>query len=259
MLTIRFGGALLALSLLVCGCSTERIRFGSPKRLTQQDLPSGSLDFAWKLSGDRSVAPLQVFSDTSHTWLQWLPNQTLPAIFGVSAGREQLAPYEREGPYAKLEGHWTTLVFRGAHLQAKARRVTAVAASQEKNIVIPDTPSQPAAPTPTPALTPALTQTASQSFYAVTRTDKNLRQVLARWSGLSGWRFQAEHWAVDVDIPLTATANFSEDYQASVRALVQATELSDRPLQPCFYANQVLRIVPLTEVCDRTVVEGSQV
>ncbi len=64
---------------------------------------------------------------------------------------------------------------------------------------------------------------------------------------------------MDVDIPLTATANFSDDFIGSVRALIEATELSDRPLQPCFYANQVLRVVPLAEACDRTLAEGARV
>jgi hypothetical protein len=41
--------------------------------------------------------------------------------------------------------------------------------------------------------------------------------------------------------------------------LIEATELSDRPLQPCFYANQVLRVVPLAEACDRTLAEGARV
>lgn len=250
MLMMRFGGSLLVLMLLMCGCSTQAARFGKGSVLSPGQAPSGPLDFSWKLSGDRSVAPLQVFSDVTHTWLQWLPNQTLPAIFGVTAGREQLASYEREGPYTKLEGHWSSLVFRGAHLQARARRVLTAVVSQEKTSAV--------SPTHTTTKTqPKETQT-SQPFYAVTSTDKNLRQTLARWSGLSGWRFQAEHWAVDVDIPLTATASFSDDFVSSVRALVQATELSDRPLQPCFYSNHVLRIVPITEVCDRTIVEGTR-
>jgi hypothetical protein len=64
---------------------------------------------------------------------------------------------------------------------------------------------------------------------------------------------------VDVDIPLTATANFSDDFVGSVRALIEATELSDRPLQPCFYANQVLRVVSIAEACDHTLGEGARV
>jgi len=37
-----------------------------------------------------------------------------------------------------------------------------------------------------------------------------------------------------------------------VRALLAATELSERPVQPCFYANQVLRVVAYTQTCDRS-------
>jgi hypothetical protein len=80
---------------------------------------------------------------------------------------------------------------------------------------------------------------------------------LTRWAGLSGWRFEPEHWAVDVDIPLSASAKFSDDFVSSVQALLASTELSDRPLQPCFYSNQVLRIVPVAEPCDRTLGDGT--
>ncbi|WP_195829583.1 TcpQ domain-containing protein, partial [Bordetella pertussis] len=58
--------------------------------------------------------------------------------------------------------------------------------------------------------------------------DLTLRAVLARWARAAGWTFEAEHWALDVDIPL------------------------ERPAQPCFYANRVLRVVPLAQACDRT-------
>jgi hypothetical protein len=236
--------------------------------------PTGALDFSWKLSGDRSVAPLQVFSDATHIWLQWQPNQTIPAIFGVASHGEQLVPYERQGPYTKLEAHWTGLVFRGAHRQARARRPNNANVSQASSSE-PQLTSVPQAITPAVSVAipdPAVkvssvlsasvashTQPNSQAFYAITNTDKNLRQALSRWSGLSGWRFQVEHWAVDVDIPLTATANFSDDFVGSVRALIEATELSERPLQPCFYTNQVLRVVPITEACDRTLAEGARV
>lgn len=256
MLAIRLGSALLILTFTLSGCGTRITGAGgasttSMNTKTPRQIPAGPLDFAWKLSGDRTVAPLQVFSDASHIWLQWLPNQTLPAIFAVTEAGEQIASYERVGPYAKLDGHWTTLIFRGAQLQAKARRIHAPSTALASSRPVSQTSSPAAIVTPAPKN--------AQPFYAITSSDKNLRQALARWSGLSGWRFQAEHWAVDVDIPLTATANFSDDFIGSVRALVEATELSERPLQPCFYANQVLRVVPINEVCDRTVVEGARV
>jgi hypothetical protein len=244
------GFILLAIAVVLCGCSAGTKRQGSHERLIQGLKPSGPLNFAWKLSGDRSVAPLQVFSDDTHIWLQWLPNQTLPAIFGVIENVEQLATYELEGPYTKLEGRWSGLVFRGAQLQARARRARSNISPQPPQGLIQEkiVPSAPS----------TNVVRASQPFYAISSTDKNLRQALMRWSGLSGWTFQSDHWAVDVDIPLTATASFTDDFVGSVRALVEATELSERPLQPCFYANQVLRIVPITEVCDRTAQEGAR-
>lgn len=248
--------------LILTGCASKPI--GSP---------AGTLDFSWKLSGDKSVAPLQVFSNAEHIWLQWQPNQTLPAIFGVTERGEQLATYARQGPYTKLDAHWTGLIFRGAHRQARARRPSdagtlnaslpppmpiATQVTASATAVALAEPATHVALAPSASIS-SRTQPASQSFYAITNTDKNLRQALARWSGLSGWRFQVEHWAVDVDIPLTATANFSDDFVGSVRALIEATELSDRPLQPCFYTNQVLRIVPITEACDRTMADGARI
>jgi hypothetical protein len=203
------------------------------------NIPSGKLDFAWRLSGDRAVAPLQVFSDASRTWLQWLPGQMLPIILGSSEQGEQVLTYLRQGPYTIIEGHWSALLFRSARQQARARRADAplvVAAIPQPRVSEPRV---------------------SQPLFAVSHTDLHLRQALSRWAGLSGWRFEPEHWAVDIDIPLSASAKFSEDFVSSVQSLLAATELSDRPLQPCFYSNQVLRIVPAAEPCDRTRGDGA--
>jgi hypothetical protein len=257
MLATWTGSAILVLVLSLQGCTGSSVSWKTSPRDNPSATPKGALDFSWRLSGDRAVAPLQVFSDATHTWLQWQSGQVLPAIFGLTESGEELVSYERHGPYAKLEGAWTTLFFRGAHQQARARRVSSTVSNQLGSVIPSPSPS----PSPTQSI-PVASETiksVSQPFYAVTGTDVNLRQALARWSGLSGWRFQAEHWVVDVDIPLTGTANFSDDFVSSVRALIEATELSDRPLQPCFYANQVLRVVPLTEACDRTLVEGARV
>lgn len=249
MLGIRTFCVMLVVFFFLVGCAGT----GYGQRTlasTGSNQRSGPVDFGWRLSGDRSVAPLQIFSDASHIWLQWFPNQTLPAIFGVSEQGEQLASYEREGPYTKLEKNWSALIFRGAHLQARARRVGTLPQVGKVDSPTNLQPSEVLSVAP-----PAKTTSAS---YAVTSADKNLRQTLGRWSAQSGWRFQAEHWAVDVDIPLTGHASFTDDFVSSVRALLESTEMSDRPLQPCFYTNQVLRIVPMTEACDRTVVVGAQ-
>src|SRR5690606_29792227 len=73
-------------------------------------------DFAYRLSGDRRVAPVQVFDDGRTTWLQFQPGQTLPAVFvSAQAGSlsdGQLASYTQQGPYLVLNGTADTLVLR---------------------------------------------------------------------------------------------------------------------------------------------------
>lgn len=87
--------------------------------------------------------------------------------------------------------------------------------------------------------------------FAVSPSDQTMRQALERWAQQTGWAFSAEHWAVDVDIPLVGEATFSTDFKSAVRELLEATEMGDRPLQPCFYSNRVLRVVPYAQPCDR--------
>ncbi|HLT98593.1 MAG TPA: TcpQ domain-containing protein [Burkholderiaceae bacterium] len=87
--------------------------------------------------------------------------------------------------------------------------------------------------------------------YAVSPADLTIRQALERWARQAGWAFSSEHWAVDVDIPLVGEAAFTTDFKSAVRELLEATEMGDRPLQPCFYSNQVLRVVPYAQPCDR--------
>jgi hypothetical protein len=288
-MTMR-GTWLMFVFVLLSGCMGPAGRPWPSEQPSGTNIPSGKLDFGWKLSGDRAVAPLQVFSDTSRTWLQWLPGQILPIILGATEQGEQVLTYLRQGPYTILDGHWPALIFRSARQQARARRVDAsLAASGSAHHPATQYPLAPqyplgsqqqlnsqqqlgsqhsmSAPQQSSAQqqrslqhspnSPQQSAQPSRPFFSVSHTDLHLRQALIRWAGLSGWRFEPEHWAVDVDIPLSASAKFSDDFVSSVQALLASTELSDRPLQPCFYSNQVLRIVPVAEPCDRTLGDGT--
>ena len=284
------GTWLMFVFVLLSGCMGPAGRPWPSEQPSGTNIPSGKLDFGWKLSGDRAVAPLQVFSDTSRTWLQWLPGQILPIILGATEQGEQVLTYLRQGPYTIIDGHWPALLFRSARQQARARRVDAsLAASGSMHHPLAQDPlapqqslgSQPQLGTQQQLSSqhstsaqqhssaqqqrslqhrpnsPQQSAQPSRPFFSVSHTDLHLRQALIRWAGLSGWRFEPEHWAVDVDIPLSASAKFSDDFVSSVQALLASTELSDRPLQPCFYSNQVLRIVPVAEPCDRTLGDGT--
>lgn len=271
-------------------------------------------NFDWELSGHRAVAPVQVFDDGGKTWLQFSPQQPVPAIFADGAQGGRPLAYTREGPYVVLQGVWPALVLRGGHLRSTVRRIDTMKAAAGPELgadalaVVPSAalapaasalsanpanPVNPAGPietsVPMPAAAPSsaeaeewdlaagssdgasgkapssllATALTAASFdlsgavpadrYQVSPQDATLRSALARWARQAGWTFQPEHWAIDADIPIVGTASFEADFKLAVRELVASTELSDRPAQPCFYSNQVLRVVPYAQPCDRTV------
>ena len=82
-------------------------------------------------------------------------------------------------------------------------------------------------------------------------TDGSVLNVLLAWSAAAGWTFRMEHWTVDNDYPVQGGVRFDGDYQTAVRSLLETTKQSQLPIQPCFYSNRVLRVVPQSELCDR--------
>lgn len=128
-----------------------------------------------------------------------------------------------------------------------------------------DERTQPAAPAVAPAAPAGAPSRAVAEVIAaaapaaprfdVTARDSSVREVLARWSRSAGWTHEAQHWTLDKDHPIQGTAGpdvFGADYKTAVRRLLSSTELTDRPVQPCFYVNQVVRVIPKAELCDKT-------
>lgn len=249
-------------------------------------VPSGAgsaayarFDFHWQLSGDPEIMPVQVFDDGERMWLQFMPEGAWPAVFDVGAGGWRPLAYRREGPYMVLEGVHGQLELRGGHLRGGIRRArhesgpaeggaqptvdrprampvadsAAVGAAEAPRAIaqaagIRDAAAAVAGP---PDRVPGLNAETPAGSFTVSPADVTMRQALERWAAAAGWMFHAEHWAVDVDIPLVGRASFETDFKSAVRELLAATEMGDRPLQPCFYSNHVLRIVPHAQACDR--------
>jgi hypothetical protein len=260
--------------LFFCSCSALSA-CAKVRQLSDSDLrlgaktPAGLLDFSWRLTGDRKLGPIQVFSDRDRTWVQWATGQVIPVITSVQAEGEAVLPYTRQTPYTILDGHWPELSFRLGQRFAHAKYVGKNSKTQQPQQIAQATVERATLPNPsvqssTIAESPLQTSSVplppaqiptpklASLVYSVTPDDLHLRNALKRWSGISGWTFHAEHWSVDVDIPLLASASFTDDFRHSVQQLVATTELSERPLQPCFYSNQVLRIVALSQACDQT-------
>lgn len=93
------------------------------------------------------------------------------------------------------------------------------------------------------------------AVFEVKLKDRSLREVLARWARDAGWVHEPSHWTIDRDFPVEGAAGadvFGPDFKVAVRRLLASTELTDRPVQPCFYTNHVVRVIPKAELCDKT-------
>lgn len=270
---------------------------------------SGEFDFAWRLSGEPTVAPLQVFDNGRQMWLQFAPEQPVPAVFAHTAAGDRLLEYRREGPYVVLDRVWPHLILRGGLQSSRVDRVvqtsgaelqpgggiepeasgaavalalpdslasgvqaplaefTNIGAAKAQLAIVDEVPvSTMASPSVAPLASlpgnsssladagPSVVDTpvhVAEATYDVSPQDQNMRLALVRWASLAGWTFDAEHWSVDADIPIAGSAQFQSSFKQAVQALMAATELADRPLQPCFYSNKVLRIVPYAQPCNR--------
>ena len=87
--------------------------------------------------------------------------------------------------------------------------------------------------------------------YTVRMEDRNVRTLLKRWAAQAGYTFGDTHWTLQRDLPIVAAAHMGSDFKQAVRELLRATELSAFPARACFYSNQVMRVVPRGQVCDR--------
>ena len=108
---------------------------------------------------------------------------------------------------------------------------------------------------PAVSVSPPTTAASVASVFAVTASDKSIRETLSRWSVSAGWTHEAAHWTIDKDLPIEGVAGaeiFGADYRTAVRRLLSSSELTDRPLQPCFYSNKVVRVIPQAGLCNRT-------
>ena len=238
--------ALLGLTIALAGCAVHDP--GLPEYARQMPgLASGQVphmltgqpDFSWHLSGDRRVAPRQVFSDQGRIWLQWHPHQAVPSVFVEQFGNWQVVDQQPYGQYTVIEGHWPRLRFQGGQLQAMAvyRHAPALA--------------------PAPAQ-PCVNLCPSAPGFDVRLSDGSIRQALRRWSEQANWFFDDAHWSLPVDFPITAPATFNADFELAVRGLLESTRVSGQAVKPCFYANHVLRVIPAAQSCDPMADQGDR-
>lgn len=258
-------------SCRIAACAAAWFVGGSVAAQTLPPASAGAFDFSYRIAGDKRVAPIQVFDDGRQTYLQFRAGQVPPAVFSVDRQGERLAPVAWQGGYAVVAGTAGEFLLRIGEVTARAqyqgRGVRAGVDGLDRSGVssgqgglpmpmpMPDAVAHPVPPTFPSRLVTADGYAARErqtQAYDATPADRNMRQALLRWAAAAGWTFEAEHWTVDVDIPLAGSATLGNDFKTAVRGLLASTELSAQPLQPCFYSNRVLRVIRYAESCDRT-------
>jgi hypothetical protein len=103
-----------------------------------------------------------------------------------------------------------------------------------------------------PASTPAPSVTPATPKFDVREGDRTIRDVLVRWAKTAGWVHEPIHWAVTEDYSIAGYAGedvFGSEFRSAVRILISSTELTARAAQPCFYSNNVVRVIPRISSC----------
>lgn len=97
-----------------------RFTYGASDRASARPKPSNSSG-QYKLSGNKVLRPLSVKSDGAKTYVQWSPDQPLPAVFALDRlGNEEMVDgYMREGVLTVDRVH-DHLVFRIDDAKAEA-------------------------------------------------------------------------------------------------------------------------------------------
>lgn len=90
--------------------------------LPEQPAPALS-EGTWKVTGDRNLRPLEISDDGVKTYIEWAPDQALPAVFAIppSGGEEVVDGYMRDTVFVIDRVH-PKLVFRIDNHTAIARR-----------------------------------------------------------------------------------------------------------------------------------------
>ncbi|WP_321943713.1 TrbG/VirB9 family P-type conjugative transfer protein [Paraburkholderia tropica] len=79
-------------------------------------------NFGWTMSGNAGIAPVQVFDDGTHVYLQFADGRPLPVILADAPGGEILLTPRQQFPYIVIDHFETQLEFRMGSQRAWARR-----------------------------------------------------------------------------------------------------------------------------------------
>lgn len=136
------------------------------------------------------------------------------------------------------------LLFDGAQPQTSAPSQVAQVNATPAVGVSPST--TPDVPGPAPA-TPVIRIAPLSQIWRTSPEDGNMRLKVAEWAKREGWDFSYD---VDKDVLINAHDSYSGPFKEAVRRLLRSTEMSNYRIKPCFYTNNLVRVVKSTTKCD---------
>jgi hypothetical protein len=243
---------------------------------------AGAPDNNYTYSDTDGIEGLQVFNDGHNTYIQSVPglvirgatvdgsrfivagtpNKIQGAIYGQTLLISRFTPMSmqestRVAAFAqssrvqsveeKIKSLEATLKRSESKLSSSASSASAAAALPgatamgKNNLPVDITPlstsSDPLSPT-----------AVAEKNWDITPGDSNMRVLIARWATSIKWNAV---WDVDNDITLeSSNMSIPGDFRKAVRYVLSSTEMGDLSLKPCFYINNVVRVVRRTAKCD---------
>lgn len=160
-------------------------------------------------------------------------------------GADASGNFEPSKPLAG--GGWQLLSDRKAP-KADATTVAALTPTPAATtaVVSPVNAATSAVPAPVAAPVPSN----GQRDWSVSPGDGNYRLLIEKWARDAGWT--TAPWEPDQDVQIEGADAFTADFKTAVRRVLSATEMTDYSLKPCFYSNNLVRVVKLTTKCDPT-------
>lgn len=97
------------------------------------------------------------------------------------------------------------------------------------------------------ASVPSIPKLDIKPVWRVQPSDSTFQKLFSRWAGSAGWTLV---WDVPQDIPVIGQYTFEGSFTDAVFSVTDSTDGTDMPIHPCFYTNNLVRIVPVSVVCN---------
>ena len=114
--------------------------------------------------------------------------------------------------------------------------------------------TEPTASSATPrALTnlnqPLSSRTKREGLYVITSDDETLYLALRRWTDEGGYQIV---WDAGKDFPARKTSYQAKDIEDAIGMVMRDTARSSYPLHACAYSNKVIRVLHVSQSCERS-------